>query len=48
MFMALPGADVLQITGDGIERVNYRDTQHYQVMRRFLEDPERMLGYILG
>ena len=48
MLMALPGADVLQVTGEGIERVDYRDTQHYQVMRRFLEDPERMLGYILG
>ena len=47
MLMALPGADVLQITGGGIERVGYRDTQHYQVMRRFLEDPERMLGYLL-
>ena len=48
ILMAFPGADVLQITEAGIERVGYRDTQHYQVTRRFLEDPERMLGYILG
>ena len=47
MLMALPGADVLQISDGGIERVDYRDTDHYQVMRRFLEDPDRMLGYLL-
>ena len=47
MLMAFPGADVLQITEAGIERVDYRDTEHYQVMRRFLEAPERMLGYLL-
>ena len=48
MLMAFPGADVLQITEDCIERVDYRDTEHYQVTRRFLEAPERMLGYLLG
>ena len=48
MLMTLPGADVLQVAEESIERVDYRETQHYQVMRRFLEDPERMLGYLLG
>ena len=46
MIMALPGADVIQIDDDGLSHVDYRDTEHYQVMRRFLEDPERMLGYL--
>lgn len=46
MLMAFPGADVLQIAEDGIERVDYRETEHYFVTRRFLEDPERMLGYL--
>ena len=46
MIMALPGADVIQIDDDGLSHVDYRDTAHYQVMRRFLEDPERMLGYL--
>ena len=48
MLMAFPGAVVLQITDAGIEAVDYRNTDHYQVMRRFLEDPERMLGYLFG
>ena len=46
MIMALPGADVISIDDDGLSHVDYRDTEHYQVMRRFLEDPERMLGYL--
>ena len=46
MIMAFPGADVIQIDEEGFSRVGYRDTEHYQVMRRFLEDPERMLGYL--
>ena len=46
MIMAFPGADVLLINDSGIEHVDYRETEHYQVMRRFLEDPERMLSYL--
>ncbi|MBR0404572.1 MAG: AAA family ATPase [Eggerthellaceae bacterium] len=46
MIMAFPGADVIQIDEEGLSHVDYRDTGHYQVMRRFLEDPERMLGYL--
>ncbi|HAM16532.1 MAG TPA: ABC transporter ATP-binding protein [Eggerthellaceae bacterium] len=46
MLMAFPGADVLLVGDGGIERVDYRDTEHYQVTRRFLEDPERMFRYL--
>ena len=46
MIMAFPGADVIQIDEEGFSHVDYRETEHYQVMRRFLEDPERMLGYL--
>lgn len=46
MIMAFPGADVIKIDEEGFSHVDYRDTEHYQVMRRFLEDPERMLGYL--
>ena len=28
--------------------VEYRETEHYQLTRRFLENPERMLHYLLG
>jgi len=48
MLMAFPGAQVLEITEKGIESVDYRRTEHYQVTRRFLEQPERMLGLLLA
>ena len=47
ILMAYPGACLYQLSGDGIQKVNYRDTEHYQVTRRFLEDPEGMMERLL-
>lgn len=47
MLMAFPDAEVLEITENGIKMVDYRQTEHYQVTRRFLEQPERMLRVLL-
>ena len=47
VLMAYPDAAIFQFSEDGIQSVNYRETEHYQVTRRFLEDPERMLRYLL-
>ena len=47
ILMAFPGAEILQFSEEGIHPVPYRETEHYQVTRRFLEDPERMLRYLL-
>ena len=44
---AFPGAEVIEITEDGMTPVDYRDTEHYQVMLSFLENPDKMLGYLL-
>ena len=41
--MAYPGACIYQMSQDGIQRTAYRDTEHYQLTRRFLEAPERMI-----
>mgnify|MGYP005816860113 FL=1 len=43
ILMAYPGACIYQLSEDGIGQVAYRDTEHYQLTRRFLEAPERML-----
>jgi len=48
ILMAYPDADIRQITADGMERVSLRETEHYQVMKSFLDSPERMLHYLLG
>lgn len=47
MLMAFPNARVLELSSDGIYPVNYRDTEHYQTMRDFLNNPERILHYLL-
>lgn len=48
ILMAYPGAEVLELSGAGIRSVDYRQTEHYQLTRRFLEDPERMFHYLFG
>ena len=46
--MTFPGAEVLEITEDGIRSVDYRDTEHYIVTKRFMDAPERMVESLLG
>ena len=48
ILMAYPGARIYQLSESGIEPVQYRETEHYQLTRRFLEDPERMLRYLFS
>jgi len=31
----------------GLQRVEYRDTEHYRLTRAFLEQPQRMLDRLL-
>ena len=47
ILMAFPKAQIYQFSQDGIESVRYQDTEHYTITRQFLEDPERMLHYLL-
>ena len=45
--MAFPGAQIYEFTPQGIAPASYRDTQHYQLTRRFLENPDKMLRALL-
>lgn len=47
ILMALPGATVYQLDETGIRVVDWRETEHFQVMQRFLNAPERMLRILL-
>lgn len=47
ILMAYPGAEVYQLSEDSISSVDYRETEHYQLTRRFIENPEKMLHYLL-
>lgn len=48
ILMTYPGAEVLEITEDGIETVAYKDTEHFIVTKRFMDAPERMIEDLLG
>ena len=48
ILMAYPEARIYQLSEDGITPTAYRETEHYCLTRRFLEDPERMLRYLFA
>ncbi len=43
ILMAYPGACIYQFSQQGVARTAYRDTEHYRLTRRFLNDPDSML-----
>lgn len=47
ILMAFPGARIYQLGEAAVTMGGYRETEHYQLTRRFLENPERMLHYLL-
>ena len=44
ILLAYPGADIYLLDERGISAVKYEETEHYQISRRFLENPKRMLN----
>ena len=44
--MAFPDAEIKLFDENGIHTVNYRDTDHYQITKQFINDPERMLNLL--
>lgn len=48
ILLSYPDALIYQITEDGIDKVSYEDTEHFQVTRNFLNNHERMLKILLG
>ena len=47
ILMAFPGAQIYLLNEEGISSAAYEETEHYQLTRRFLNDHERMLRYLL-
>lgn len=48
ILLSYPGATIYQVSADGIARVGYESTEHFQVSREFLAAPERMLAVLLS
>ena len=46
ILMAIPGADVIQLTEDAISRVPYYETEHFQFMKYFINNPNGVLKYL--
>jgi predicted ATPase len=46
MLITLPGATVLNIEGGALRPVSYRETEHFQLTRDFLNKPERFHRYL--
>lgn len=43
ILMAFPNAQILKFSDEGIEPTKYKQTEHYQITKQFLDNPERML-----
>lgn len=46
IIMAYPDSYIYEI-GDGIERVRYEETEHYQIMKAFINNKEKMLKELI-
>jgi predicted ATPase len=40
LLMALPGAQILEITRDGISEIDFRQTKHFRMLQAFAMDPK--------
>lgn len=47
ILMAYPGALFYQFSSDGVRQVEYRETEHFKVMREFMLDPEAAVNTLL-
>lgn len=48
ILLGYPGTLIHWLDGDGIRQIDFRETKHYQVTKRFLDDPEDMLRRLLA
>lgn len=48
IIMAYPNAWIYEFGANGIQRVEYKETEHYRVTQAFLNRPEQMLRQLLG
>ena len=48
ILMACPEAEIYAISAEGAVPTEYEQTDHYQITKSFLENPKRMLRYLLN
>ena len=47
ILMTFPGAEIMEISENGIKSVDYKETEHYLVTKRFMDAPEQILKDLL-
>jgi predicted ATPase len=47
ILLAYPTAEIFSLDG-GIRRVAYRETEHYQLTKSFLDDPDLYFRYLFA
>ncbi len=47
ILMAYPRAEIIELSPNGIRKVPYRETEHFKTTKQFLDNPDRMLHYLL-
>jgi predicted ATPase len=48
IIMAYPHAKILEFTTEGVQEVKLEETNHYQLMKQFFDDRDRVLHHLLG
>ena len=48
ILMTYPGAEVLEVSDEGIKSVDYKETEHYMITKRFMVAPEKITKELLG
>ena len=48
ILMTFPNAEILEFSQDGIKKVKYQETEHFNITKHFLDNPEKMLHYLLN
>lgn len=47
ILMAYPRAEIIELKPHGISKTPYRETEHFKITKQFLDNPDRMLRYLL-
>ena len=46
ILMGIPGAYIYEIKEESMERVNYKETEHYRITHTFLNNPDQYLRHL--
>lgn len=47
ILMGIPGAVIYEIQEDGMQQVEYRETDHYRITKAFLDNPQSYLRHLI-